>query len=185
MFSCLSETNVSISFTCTVAPTIKKPPKIVSVFNRKVVMECVVMSTSKPACNWFKDATKVRLDTRHCVNILEVSSIRRREQLRYIKREIVTQSGVRIPCPTMCFSIILFLRLLKLLFHLLQEGEGKYVVQMEMLKAERSDCGMYKLVAKNEKGETTSQTVELIESMLEEVSLAHSYILRVEDDKGY
>lgn len=70
-------------------------------------------------------------------------------------------------------------------FPLLQEGEGKYVVQMEMLKAERSDCGMYKLVAKNEKGETTSQTVELIESMLEEVGLAHTILLLAEDERGY
>lgn len=44
---------------------------------------------------------------------------------------------------------------------------------------------MYKLVAKNEKGETTSQTVELIESMLEEVGLAHTILLLAEDERGY
>ncbi|XP_069190632.1 obscurin-like, partial [Procambarus clarkii] len=113
------ELNANLNLNIEVAPTIKRPPRIVSVFNRKVVIECVVISTSKPACSWFKDSSKVRLDTRHCVNINE-------------------------------------------------EGEGKYVVQMEMLKAEKMDCGSYKVVAKNEKGETTSQAVELTMDMLEE-----------------
>ncbi|XP_069946180.1 obscurin-like isoform X5 [Cherax quadricarinatus] len=115
------ELNANLNLNIEVAPTIKRPPKIVSVFNKKVVIECVIMSTSKPACSWYKDSTKVRLDSRHCVNINE-------------------------------------------------EGEGKYVVQMEMIKAEKFDCGSYKVVAKNEKGETTSQTVELTQAMLEEVS---------------
>lgn len=57
------------------------------------------------------------------------------------------------------------------LFPVLQEGEGKYVVQMEMIRAEKSDCGSYKVIAKNEKGETTSNTVEITETMLEEVSI--------------
>ena len=43
------------------------------------------------------------------------------------------------------------------------------MVQMEMIRAEKTDCGSYKLVAKNEKGETISNTVELTETMLEEV----------------
>lgn len=38
-----------------------------------------------------------------------------------------------------------------------------------MIRCENSDCGSYKVVAKNEKGETTSNTVELTEKMLEEV----------------
>merc|ERR1712183_1125540 len=113
------ELNANLNLNIEVAPTIKKPPKFVSIFNRKVIMECVVMSTSKPACSWYKDATKVKLDTRHCINITE-------------------------------------------------ESEGKYMVQMEMLKVEKFDCGAYKLIAKNEKGDTTSQTVDLTEAMLEE-----------------
>ncbi|KAK4328937.1 hypothetical protein Pmani_000687 [Petrolisthes manimaculis] len=113
------ELNANLNLNIEVAPTIKRQPKVVSVINRKIIIECIVISSSKPACNWLKETTKVRLDTRHCLNINE-------------------------------------------------EGEGRFLVQMEVLRAEKSDCGSYKLIAKNEKGETTSHSVLITESMLEE-----------------
>merc|ERR1711913_228967 len=108
----LGESNANISLNFDIAPTIKRPPRIVSIINRTVTIECLVMSTSQPACHWFKDASKVQMDSRHCVTVTESS-------------------------------------------------EGGYMCQLEILNVETSDCGNYKLVAKNEKGETASQTVAL------------------------
>lgn len=54
--------------------------------------------------------------------------------------------------------------------HLFQGTEGKYKVHLEIARADKTDCGSYKLSAKNEKGETTSQTIELTEKMIQEVN---------------
>ena len=39
--------------------------------------------------------------------------------------------------------------------------QGEYAVQLEISEAQQSDRGMYKLVAKNQKGEAISKTVEV------------------------
>ncbi|KAB7500468.1 hypothetical protein Anas_01273 [Armadillidium nasatum] len=38
-----------------------------------------------------------------------------------------------------------------------EESEGKYSVVLDIVRADKTDCGTYKLIAKNEKGETSSQ----------------------------
>merc|ERR1712106_517727 len=113
------ELNANLNLNIEVPPTIKSPPRIVSIINRKVTIECLVMSTSQPACYWYQDATKVKMDSRHCVTITEST-------------------------------------------------EGGFMCRLEIMKVEKSDCGNYKLVAKNEKGESTSQTVALTPDMIEE-----------------
>merc|ERR1711915_417578 len=115
----LGESNANISLNFDIAPTIKAPPRIVSIINRKVLMECVVMSASQPACTWFQNSAHIKMDARHTVTVQKSS-------------------------------------------------EGSYLCQLEISKVELSDCGSYKLVAKNEKGETTSQTVEITKAMIEE-----------------
>jgi len=42
-----------------------------------------------------------------------------------------------------------------------QVKDGEYAVQLEIEKCSKEDKGTYKLVAKNDKGEATSQTIEL------------------------
>lgn len=39
--------------------------------------------------------------------------------------------------------------------------QGEYKIQLEIQQASREDKGSYKVVAKNEKGEVTSQIVEI------------------------
>jgi len=125
------ELNANLNLNIEVAPTIKRPPRIVSIVNRTVTIECLVMSTSQPACHWFKDASKVQMDLRHCVTVTESS-------------------------------------------------EGGYMCQLEILNVETSDCGNYKLVAKNEKGETVSNTVALTKDMIEEVCLFFIKMLKID-----
>lgn len=47
--------------------------------------------------------------------------------------------------------------------HVTQTKEGEFAVKLEIEDVKETDKGSYKLVAKNEKGETASQTVELTE----------------------
>ena len=46
--------------------------------------------------------------------------------------------------------------------------QGEFAVQLEIAEAAQSDRGVYKLVAKNEKGVATSETVEVREIPAEE-----------------
>merc|ERR1711976_1077154 len=47
-----------------------------------------------------------------------------------------------------------------------EQSEGRYLILLEILKAERIDCGEYKAIAKNEKGDVESTTCLLEEEML-------------------
>lgn len=47
-------------------------------------------------------------------------------------------------------------------------SQGEFAVKLEISDVQKIDRGMYKLVAKNEKGEATSQTVEVTELPPEE-----------------
>lgn len=49
-----------------------------------------------------------------------------------------------------------------------QVEKGEYKIQLEINEATKNDKGSYKFVAKNEKGEATSQVVELNEIPEEE-----------------
>lgn len=51
---------------------------------------------------------------------------------------------------------------------ILHLSQGEYKVQLEIENATKEDKGKYKFVAKNEKGETTSQAVEVTEFVEEE-----------------
>ena len=51
-----------------------------------------------------------------------------------------------------------------------QVKDGEFAVKLEIEQCTATDKGTYKLVAKNEKGEATSQTVELIDIPTEEGS---------------
>lgn len=46
--------------------------------------------------------------------------------------------------------------------------QGEFAVKLEISEVSKTDKGLYKLVAKNEKGEATSQTVEVTELPPEE-----------------
>lgn len=46
--------------------------------------------------------------------------------------------------------------------------QGEFAVKLEISDVHKTDKGLYKLVAKNEKGEATSQTVEVTELPPEE-----------------
>ena len=72
------------------APTIKKPPRIVSIVNKKVTMECIIVSTSKPACHWERNTTKVKMDSRHGVSVNEVGM--------HLKSDVETLTVVQDPC---------------------------------------------------------------------------------------
>merc|ERR1712000_663938 len=48
------------------------------------------------------------------------------------------------------------------------EQEGSYKVALEIKHAAKQDIGSYKIVAKNEKGETASSHVKLTEETIEE-----------------
>ncbi|XP_047102337.1 muscle M-line assembly protein unc-89-like isoform X2 [Schistocerca piceifrons] len=52
--------------------------------------------------------------------------------------------------------------------HVEQVKEGEFSVKLEIASCSESDKGTYKLVARNEKGEATSQTVEIIDIPVEE-----------------
>lgn len=49
-----------------------------------------------------------------------------------------------------------------------QTKDGEFAIKLEISEVNKTDKGMYKLVAKNEKGEATSQTVEVTELPPEE-----------------
>ena len=70
------ELNANLNLNIEVAPTIKKAPRIVSIINRKITIECVVMSTSKPACSWSRNSVKVKQDARHGVTVNEVKPLK-------------------------------------------------------------------------------------------------------------
>jgi len=116
------ELNANLNLNIEVAPTIKTQPRVVSIINRKCIIECMVMSSSQPACSWFHMENKVKLDSRHCITVNE-------------------------------------------------DGEGSYKCQMEIMKITKEDAGIYKMIAKNDKGETTSEVIELSADQIEEKPL--------------
>merc|ERR1712106_1033161 len=116
------ELNANLNLNIEVAPTIKTQPRVVSIINRKCIIECMVMSSSQPACSWFHMENKVKLDSRHCITVNE-------------------------------------------------DGEGSYKCQMEIMKMTKEDAGIYKMIAKNDKGETTSEVIELSADQIEEKPL--------------
>lgn len=61
-----------ICFIISVAPTIKRPPRIISIVNKKVIIETIIVSTSKPACHWERNSSKVKMDSRHGITVVEV-----------------------------------------------------------------------------------------------------------------
>ena len=59
-----------------VAPTIKRQPAIVSIVDKKVVIESTIISTSKPSVSWQKDNKDVQKINQHLTStITEVSNI--------------------------------------------------------------------------------------------------------------
>ncbi|XP_022255917.1 muscle M-line assembly protein unc-89-like, partial [Limulus polyphemus] len=107
------ESNANLTLNIELAPVIKEKPKIVKRDRqKKIVIECHVQSAAKPKCIWYKEASTVREDSRHSIQIREIS-------------------------------------------------KGEYAIALEIDKPTAADKGNYKLMAKNEKGEVTSQPIQV------------------------
>lgn len=107
------ESNANLTLNIELAPVIKEKPKIITKeIHKKIVIECYVQSLAAPKCSWYRDTTIVKEDSRHTVNIRQVSI-------------------------------------------------GQYSICLEIEKPVGADKGNYKLMAKNEKGEVTSQSIQV------------------------
>lgn len=98
------------------------------------MVECHVKAQSEPTCLWYKEQTIVQKSSKHTVNITKVS-------------EVINEHHTSMPLPYFWILIC--------------PTQGEYAVQLEISEIQQSDKGVYKLVAKNQKGEAISKTVEV------------------------
>lgn len=134
----LGELNANLTLNIEIIPVIKEKPKVI-----KIVKKRTVVVECKVLSKFAPDCTWFKEDTA----VKEDS--RRKVHVEQVK-------DVRF-APSNYTQNAQFLG-----------WQGEFAVKLEISEVSKTDKGMYKLVAKNEKGEATSQTVEVTELPPEE-----------------
>jgi hypothetical protein len=112
-----------------------------------VIIECTVRCAAPPEVQWYKEKTAVRQDTRRTVNVQQVTKVSQKH-----------------PDPATYVNLCVG----NAIYVLGMSFQGEYKVQLEINQVTTEDKGSYKVVTKNEKGETTSQSVDVTEIPEEE-----------------
>jgi hypothetical protein len=105
---------------------------------KTVVMECIVHSDSPPKVKVMKGTETILEDKKHFAKIEQIKEVH------------------EFSLPNVAFGNLYYM-------HLFISLKGEYSVKFEITEPTKADEGNYKFVVQNEKGETTSDMMEVKE----------------------